>query len=202
MTQRIINFTGMDGSGKSTALSKIAAILRNRGFTVREVSSRYFDPAVYDFIALFEQESRLENLLERFIHTLDLHVVIEEMKRMDLADIDFIMFDRHFLDKRVFFELRTGREWPEFFERLVVREYYPETHLYFKVEPKLAAWRLSRQRVSLDWKEQPELLERAPGVFEKYLARDSAARVDIDAGVSENLVLNQVMTALIGSKFD
>src|ERR1700722_8976046 len=91
--QRIINFTGMDGSGKTTALQRIGTILRNRGFTVLEVSTAYFDKAVYEFISLFEKETDADQLLERFMHTLDLHIVIKNLMKADLTDIDFIIYD-------------------------------------------------------------------------------------------------------------
>jgi|ERR1043165_91559 thymidylate kinase len=199
--RQIINFTGMDGSGKTTALQKFATILRNRGFTVQVVCSGYFDSAVHEFISLFEQEIKSDHTLERFIHTLDFHMVLKNLGKLDLKNIDFILFDRHFLDKRVFFELRTGQEWPAFFEKLIPQDFYPQINLYFRVEPRTAARRLSRQRAVFDWKESLEMLERAPVVYEKYLSKDTAARIDIDANCSENLVLNQVMTGIIGSKF-
>jgi thymidylate kinase len=201
--QKIINFTGMDGSGKTTALHKFATIMRNRGFTVLDVSSTYFNNSIYDLVASFENETRADDhLLERYIHTVDLHMLLKDLIKADVSHFDYILFDRHFIDKRIFFELRTGKEWPIFFEKLVAGPYYPEINLYFKIDPKNAFLRLSRKRILLDWKESLEVLQRSPDVYEKYLGRDTASRVDIDANLSENLVLNQIMTNLTGINFE
>lgn len=201
--QKIVNFTGMDGSGKTTALQHFARIMRTRGFTVLEVSTTYFDPTVLDFMSLFEKEMIPgSHVLERYIHTMDLHMVIKELAKKGIANFDYVLYDRHFVDKRVFFELRTGKEWPPFFDELIAPTYYPQINLYFKINPSDAFLRLSRKRQSLDWKEKIESLEMMPQLYAKYLHRDTANRIDIDASVSENLVLNQVMEHLAGVHFE
>ena len=176
--------------------------MRNRGFTVLEVATTYFDKAVLEFTSLFENEVHSkERLLERYMQTVDLHMVIRDLDKPDIGKFDFILYDRHFLDKRVFFELETGKEWPVFFEQLVINRLYPQINMYFKINPRDAFLRLSRKRLTLDWKETIDSLERSSALFEKYLNRDSAARVDVDASLSENLVLNQVMEHLAGVHF-
>jgi thymidylate kinase len=200
--QHIINFTGMDGSGKTTALQRFATVMRNRGFAVLEVKSTYFDHTFFDFVTLFETETNCnDHVLERFMHTLDLHLSIKSQSQNNLTQFDYILFDRHYLDKKVFYELRTGKEWPRFFDSLITSNLYPQTHLYFKVDPNTAFLRLSRMRKTSDWKEGVEVLSRAPAVYEKYLSNDKASCITIDANLSENLVLNQLMSKLAGVNF-
>ena len=200
---RVVNFTGMDGSGKTTALRSFARIMRHRGYAVLDTPPIYFDTALHEYIERFEHATGAAGrMLERYVHTVDMAMILRSLSHIDPTRFDFILFDRHFLDKRVFYELRTGVEWPPFFESLVVTALYPDINLFFRVDPHVAYRRLTQRRAAVDWKESLEVLTRSPAVYEKYLDRDSATRIDIDASLSENLVINQVLTKLAGFSFD
>jgi dTMP kinase len=189
---RLFVFEGIDGSGKSTQLPRIAEALRARGYSVVEL----FEPTDGPYGRLIRERARggpplsPDEELDLFLR--DRAENVERNIRPALARGDLILLDRYYFSTMAYqgargFDPEAIRAQNEAFAPR------PDLVLYFRIDVAAALERIHRARPHLtDHFERADFLERVAALFDDLARRLDYVRV-IDAAQPPDAVTRQAL---------
>ena len=213
---RIIEFEGIDGSGKSTALKFFVQQLKSLGYRVlesREVGSPLIEACVKLREVILNPTYNMNGKAMEYVFAA---MRIENQAFYDSVkdDYDFLVSDRGFLSHLAYTDHNVN---PEFTEKFYVNGLGTETKLpdqviYLEVSPDVAFSRRVRRGEEADAIELkgPEFQEKVADSFLKYIDLYQSNtggpvinRVDfIDANQDVESVENQLLSVINTLKFD
>ena len=196
-----IVFDGLDGSGKSTQINRLAAALRAEGRDVVITA----EPTDYETGRTLRQALRGEKtatptelaalfLLDRIAHNVHPQTGIEAM----LAQGKTVLCDRYYYSSMAYQGGQTDFEW-------VTRQNvdcpdirHPDGCLLFDMSPEECMARIQKGRDSTEIYETVEAQTRCRAMFARVTERlkDVDAIYTIQAGHSEDAVFEQVLGAV------
>lgn len=195
-----ISFEGIDGSGKTTQLFRLARILRERGrevVTVREPGGTRLGESIRTL--LLEPESGICPRSELLLFCAARAQLVEDVIRPALGRGAAVLADR-FIDSTTAYQIGARAlpfpGGPEALHGFTTGGLLPDRTLWFDVSPQIARMRrgdAERDRIE---REVDGFFERVAAEY-RLLAGEAASRiVRIDADQDEDAVEQQVSVAL------
>ena len=192
----LLVFEGIDGSGKTTAKGRVAAVLRERGFDVIEL----FEPTdgphgrqIRHLARCGRARLSVEEELELFVQ--DRLENVEENIRPALARGAVILLDRYYFSTMAYQGAR-GVDVEAIRHRNEAFAPRPDRVLYFRVSVDEALGRIERARGGVtDVFEKRDYLERVKALFDRFAGRYDFFHT-IDAKAGAQAVLAEVLGAI------
>jgi dTMP kinase len=198
-----ITFEGIDGSGKSTQITRTAAWLSARGYDVRvsrEPGGTRLGEAIRA-ILLDPQWQEMTGRAEYFLYSASRAQVVEEIVRPHLARPKGVVILDRYDDSSTAYQgggRELGMERIEEINRFATGGLVPDLTFVLDVDWKTSCARRSKAGMESDRLEQNahDFFERVRGVYHA-LARRHPQRVRlIDGSRSEDAVFEDIRTAL------
>lgn len=200
-----IAFEGIDGSGKSTQVARLAERLRVRGVRIRTTAEPTAGPigamirqsfsgrAEFDdrVIAALFVADRLDHLTNKFDGVLNL-----------IANGQTVITDRYYLSSYAYHASEVDLEWIASANSINTDILRPDITIFIDIEPSLALQRITQNRLVADRFEVLPRLESAREnyfkAFDRVLGVDRIAEVsgDRDADELEELIWKEVEPVL------
>jgi dTMP kinase len=184
---------GIDGSGKTTLVTALAAILPGRGVAV--VTHR--EPSSGPIGRLFRQLSTGSWHDPAALALLSAADRLDQQATLARPGAGLVVSDRYYLSGLAY-HAADGVD-PEFYQRLNDGVRRPDLYLFLDVAPAIAVGRRRGQRASDRW-EHPAIAERIPAAYDRALRlvtdTEAAVVTRLDAAQPPPAVLQQALNAL------
>jgi dTMP kinase len=174
---KLIAFEGVDGSGKSTQIARLAAALKSRGRVVETT----FEPTDGDtgrrIRAMARSGETVDPETELAWFLTDRREHVEQVIEPRLAAGAWVLTDRYTLSS-VAYQGARGLSWEKILETSEVEFPLPDLALIFEIDVEVGMRRIGeRQGVAEPAFENREFLEAAAAIF-AVLDRDYIERID------------------------
>lgn len=184
---------GIDGSGKTTLVTALAAVLPGRG--VRVVTHR--EPSGGPIGRLFRQLSAGDRHDPAALALLSAADRLDQQEVLTRPGAGLVVSDRYYLSGLAY-HAADGVD-PVFYQRLNDGVRRPNLYLFLDVAPATAAARRRKERASDRW-EHPAIAERVPAAYDRALRlvteTEAAVVTRLDAAQPPAAVLAQALIAL------
>jgi dTMP kinase len=183
---------GIDGSGKTTLVDALAAVLPGRGVEVathREPS----DGLIGRLFRQLSDDSERDPVALALLSAADRH---DQQAAITRIGAGLVLSDRYYLSGLAYHAV-DGVD-PAFYQRLNRGVRRPDLYLFLDVAPAVAVSR--RKGRHPDRWERPAIVARLPGAYDRALRlvidTEAAVVTRLDAAQPPSAVVNQALTAL------
>ncbi|WP_070967548.1 dTMP kinase [Vibrio sonorensis] len=199
---RFIVIEGLEGAGKSTAISKVVDVLKNSGVTdveqTREPGGTPLAETLRNLVKQDHNEEELQDMTELLMIYAARVQLVENVIKPALSKGKWVVGDRHDLSSQAY--QGGGRGIPsttmKALKETALGEFAPDLTLYMDIEPKLGLAR-ARGRGELDRIEKMDIsfFERTRDTYLRHAAEDDSI-ITIDAAQDIDSVARDIESKL------
>lgn len=168
MKYKLVAFEGIDGSGKSTQIKKLADYIRREGqnaYTTCEPTDNYIGKIIRDIFS-HRREATQETIAGLFVADRLQHLLDPEEGMLKQLETSHVLTDRYYFSSYAYHGAHVDMDWVIEANAMAVKKGKADLHVFIDVDPpvSLERIRLSRQHV-----EMYETLENLRKVRDQYL---------------------------------
>lgn len=168
MKYKLVAFEGIDGSGKSTQIKKLADYIHREGqnaYTTCEPTDNYIGKIIRDIFS-HRREATQETIAGLFVADRLQHLLDPEEGMLKQLETSHVLTDRYYFSSYAYHGAHVDMDWVIEANAMAVKKGKADLHVFIDVDPpvSLERIRLSRQHV-----EMYETLENLRKVRDQYL---------------------------------
>jgi dTMP kinase len=175
MSAKVIEFEGIDGSGKTTAYNYFIQTLRDQGKRVldtREVGNPHIPVCVALRKLVLDPSSKMDGMSMEFVFAA-MRIENQRMYRAVENDYDYIVSDRGLLSHLAYTDHNVTSVFTDMFYRGLVMQYTqnPDQVIFLEIDPETALKRRNLRNGFVDAIEAkgPEFQRKVYSSFTKYI---------------------------------
>lgn len=181
MIHKLVAFEGIDGSGKSTQIKKLAESIVQKGdpvYTTCEPTDNYIGKIIRDIFS-HRRGATQETIAGLFVADRLQHLLDPEEGMLKLLKSGHVLTDRYYFSSYAYHGVHVDMDWVIAANAMAVLKGKADLHVFIDVNPRVC---LERIRVSRLQVEMYETLDNLQKVRDQYL------RAFDKLGKTENIV--------------
>jgi dTMP kinase len=168
MKYKLVAFEGIDGSGKSTQIQKLAEFIRREGdkaFTTCEPTDNYIGKIIRDIFS-HRRDATQETIAGLFVADRLQHLLDPEEGMLKQLETGHVLTDRYYFSSYAYHGVHVDMDWVIEANAMAVKKGKADLHVFIDVDPEISLERIlaSRQHV-----EMYETLDNLRKVRDQYL---------------------------------
>lgn len=160
MRKKLIAFEGIDGSGKSTQIHKLADKIRLHGdevFTTFEPTDQYIGKIIRD-IFNFRHEATQETIAGLFVADRLEHILHPTLGMLKILETQHVLTDRYYFSSYAYHGVHVDMQWVIDSNKMAVSKAKADIHIFIDVDPEVCVARILKNRTNVEMYETHENL--------------------------------------------
>lgn len=169
MKHRLVAFEGIDGSGKSTQIKRLAEAIRQNGeevFATFEPTDNYIGRIIRDIFS-HRKEATQETIAGLFVADRMEHLLNPENGMLKTLEKAHVLTDRYYFSSYAYHGVHVDMDWVIAANEMAVRLGKADLHIFIDVAPEVSLERILANRSGV---EMYETLDNLIKVREQYFA--------------------------------
>ncbi|MBK6784439.1 MAG: dTMP kinase [Saprospiraceae bacterium] len=196
MTNKLIAFEGIDGSGKSTRIKKLAEKIKGNGedvYTTFEPTDNYIGKLIRDVFS-YRYEASQETIAGLFVADRLDHLLHPEHGMLKMLETKHVLTDRYYFSSYAYHGVHVDMTWVMEANRMAVSKGKADLHIFIDVNPEICLKRIHNNRTHI---EMYETLDNLIRVRNQYLLafdqmKDRENIMMVDGNRSEDEIAEEI----------
>jgi dTMP kinase len=184
MKYKLVAFEGIDGSGKSTQIKRLAGAIRQKGEEVLatfEPTDNYIGRIIRDIFSHLKEATQ-ETIAGLFVADRMEHLLNPETGMLKTLETAHVLTDRYYFSSYAYHGVHVDMDWVIAANEMAVRLGKADLHIFIDVAPEVSLERILSNRSGVEMYETLENLikvrEQYFTAFEKLKKTENIAIVD------------------------
>lgn len=168
MVYKLVAFEGIDGSGKSTQIKKLAEYIRREGenaYTTCEPTDNYIGKIIRDIFS-HRREATQETIAGLFVADRLQHLLDPAEGMLKQLETGHVLTDRYYFSSYAYHGVHVDMDWVIAANAMAVQKGKADLHVFIDVDPEISLERIRSSRQNM---EMYETLANLKKVREQYL---------------------------------
>lgn len=201
MVYKLVAFEGIDGSGKSTQIKKLAEYIGQKGdpvYTTCEPTDNYIGKIIRDIFS-HRREATQETIAGLFVADRLQHLLDPREGMLKQRESGHVLTDRYYFSSYAYHGVHVDMDWVIGANAMAVQKGRADLHVFIDVDPEISLERIRSSRQNM---EMYETLANLKKVREQYLrAFDQLQHAENIVFVDGNRDVDSIASA-IQAQFD